>query len=77
MREPAMAADGFVYEKEAIERWLVDRVTSPCTNAPLAHLDVTVCHPMRTLIGDWPVAEHERLMTSHAKRKRREEGGEE
>jgi hypothetical protein len=73
MREPAMAADGFVYEKDAIERWLVDRVTSPCTNAPLAHLDVTVCQTMRTLIGDWPVAEHERLMTAHAKRKREEE----
>ena len=73
MREPAVAADGFVYEKDAIQYWLLHHPTSPVTNLALDNTDVTVCHTMRTLIADWPVFEHERLMALSSRKREREE----
>ena len=39
LEDPVIAADGFTYEREAIERWLGMGTNrrSPTTNAPLAH----------------------------------------
>lgn len=34
--DPVIAADGFTYERYAIENWLLQKVTSPMTNLPLA-----------------------------------------
>lgn len=37
--DPVIAADGFTYERYAIEDWLArGNVTSPMTNDPLEHL---------------------------------------
>lgn len=36
MRDPVLAADGFSYERTAIQRWLSDHNTSPMTGAPLS-----------------------------------------
>jgi len=37
MRDPVVAADGFTYERSAIEQWLRNNNRSPMTNAPLQH----------------------------------------
>jgi len=44
MRDPVVAADGFTYERDAIERWFRERgdvKNSPMTNAPFAHAYLT------------------------------------
>lgn len=46
MREPVLASDGFVYDKESIEQWIAEKtknnhlVISPRTNQPLASLEL-------------------------------------
>lgn len=35
--DPVIAADGFTYERSAIEDWLTRKKTSPMTNVPLEH----------------------------------------
>lgn len=35
--DPVMAADGFMYERKAIEGWLLRKNISPMTNEPLEH----------------------------------------
>jgi len=35
MDDPVIAADGFTYERRALERWLASHATSPQTNARL------------------------------------------
>lgn len=35
LRNPVVAADGFTYERAAIQNWLSTRDTSPMTNDPL------------------------------------------
>ena len=35
MNQPCVAADGFTYDREAIEDWLRENDTSPVTNLPL------------------------------------------
>ena len=37
MRSPVVCADGQVFERSAIERWLMTNPTNPATGAPLAH----------------------------------------
>ena len=38
MKHPVLCSDGFIYEKAAIEEWLMSRrKTSPMTNLPMAH----------------------------------------
>lgn len=41
MRDPVIAADGFTYERSAIERWLAKSTISPMTNEPLMHAMLT------------------------------------
>ncbi|KAK9819277.1 hypothetical protein WJX81_005052 [Elliptochloris bilobata] len=41
MHEPVTAADGFCYERAALENWLRRRPVSPMTNAPLPHARLT------------------------------------
>ena len=41
MREPVTAADGFCYERAALEDWLRRRQVSPMTNALLPHARLT------------------------------------
>lgn len=37
MHDPALLADGTVYEHDAIAHWLRDHTRAPCTNVPLPH----------------------------------------
>eukprot|EP01097_Dermamoeba_algensis_P005290 TRINITY_DN3356_c0_g1_i1.p1 TRINITY_DN3356_c0_g1~~TRINITY_DN3356_c0_g1_i1.p1 ORF type:complete len:596 (-),score=114.80 TRINITY_DN3356_c0_g1_i1:481-2268(-) len=48
MSDPVIAADGFTYERSAIQKWLVQKNTSPMTNLPLVHTFLT---PNRTLLS--------------------------
>ncbi|XP_057961875.1 putative U-box domain-containing protein 50 [Malania oleifera] len=54
MRNPHVAADGFSYELEAIQEWLVKgNKTSPMTNLKLKHTHLTPNHTLRSLIQNW------------------------
>jgi len=49
-------ADGFIYERSAIEQWLETHNTSPATGAALESKQLIPCHSLRSLIQDF----HER-----------------
>ena len=46
MLDPVTLADGFTYERSAVQRWLASHSTSPLTGAPLTSLEM---HPNRNL----------------------------
>ena len=52
----ANQADGFTYERSAIEQWLETHNTSPATGAALESKQLIPCHSLRSLIQDF----HER-----------------
>ncbi|KAH3761423.1 hypothetical protein Pelo_6822 [Pelomyxa schiedti] len=56
MDTPVVAADGYCYEKSAIEEWLSKHNTSPMTNSVLPNEALVVCHTLRTAILDWKQA---------------------
>ena len=45
-------ADGHVYERGAIRRWLRDHDTSPKTNRPVPRDRLVPCHALRAIISD-------------------------
>lgn len=51
MRDPVIAADGFTYERSAIEDWLSRKGTSPMTNEPLEHLFLIPNRALRNTIN--------------------------
>ena len=53
MIDPVMAADGFTYEREAIELWLQGHDTSPRTGQPLESKMVMPNMMARQLIAAW------------------------
>lgn len=53
MDDPVNAADGNVYERAAIERWLLSHDTSPLTNARLPHKELTPAISLRQLIREF------------------------
>ena len=53
MKDPVMAADGYTYERVAIEQWLATGTgTSPKTNEVLRHRELTPNKALKTLIAD-------------------------
>lgn len=75
MREPVVAADGFTYERSAIEAWrqasearaaaagldpATAPVRSPLTNEPLAHATLTPNRFVRSAIQDMLAAQGRR-----------------
>ncbi|KAH3763983.1 hypothetical protein Pelo_4155 [Pelomyxa schiedti] len=56
MNTPVVAADGYCYEKTAIEEWLRKHNTSPMTNAALSSKALVACHTLRSVILDWKKA---------------------
>ncbi|XP_031391631.1 U-box domain-containing protein 33-like isoform X2 [Punica granatum] len=54
MEEPTVAADGYTYEAQEVREWL-DRGhnTSPLTNLPLDHLNLTPNRVVRSMIQEW------------------------
>eukprot|EP00299_Pterocystis_sp_00344_P018317 c9148_g1_i3.p1 GENE.c9148_g1_i3~~c9148_g1_i3.p1 ORF type:complete len:188 (+),score=39.82 c9148_g1_i3:434-997(+) len=53
MTDPVSAADGFVYERSAIESWLGLNSTSPMTRQELADTSLVSVVPLRSAIQDW------------------------
>ncbi|XP_071495937.1 WD repeat, SAM and U-box domain-containing protein 1-like [Diadema antillarum] len=52
MKDPVIAADGYTYERSAIESWLRgSRNTSPMTNAPLSHTNLTPNRSLKMIIA--------------------------
>ena len=52
MQDPVIAADGHTYEREAIEQWLVNNITSPKTNLPLPSTNLIPNIALRNTIRD-------------------------
>uniref|UniRef100_A0A061SCY0 U-box domain-containing protein 33-like isoform x1 n=1 Tax=Tetraselmis sp. GSL018 TaxID=582737 RepID=A0A061SCY0_9CHLO len=54
MEDPVVAADGFTYERVAIQAWLErGRDRSPMSNARLPHRELTPNHTLRSAIREW------------------------
>ncbi|XP_032066923.1 WD repeat, SAM and U-box domain-containing protein 1 isoform X2 [Thamnophis elegans] len=54
MKEPVIAADGYSYEKEAIENWIIKkRRSSPMTNLSLQRLVLTPNRTLKMAINRW------------------------
>ena len=50
MEDPVIAADGFSYERAAIEAWLHEHATSPITNLALPHKQLVPNRAIRSAI---------------------------
>eukprot|EP00658_Telonema_sp_P-2_P015183 TRINITY_DN1582_c0_g1_i1.p1 TRINITY_DN1582_c0_g1~~TRINITY_DN1582_c0_g1_i1.p1 ORF type:complete len:271 (-),score=50.53 TRINITY_DN1582_c0_g1_i1:284-1096(-) len=50
MFDPVRCADGFIYERAAIQQWLCRCSRSPLTNEPLTHLELSPDIALRTII---------------------------
>ena len=54
MTQPVLSADGFTYDRHAIEAWLArGKTTSPTTGAPLAHTMLTPNHLVKSMIAEY------------------------
>jgi hypothetical protein len=53
MRDPVVAADGFSYERAAIEQWLQKSNASPKTGLELEHRFLTSNRTLKTIIQDF------------------------
>jgi len=56
MRDPVMAADGYTYDRQAIERWFQLKSVSPITNMPLAITNLIPNLTLRSAIKEWQAA---------------------
>jgi len=50
MRDPVVCADGYTYERSAIQRWLRVKRCSPCTNEPVTSRRLVPNHSLRGMI---------------------------
>lgn len=53
MDDPHVAADGYTYDRKAIEAWLQRTDTSPMTNLPLPHKNLLPNYSLLSAILDW------------------------
>ncbi|KAK9810266.1 hypothetical protein WJX72_007655 [[Myrmecia] bisecta] len=66
MADPCVAADGYTYEREAIQQWFAaGHLTSPMTNLILPHAELTPNHALRSAALEWQEAHRKGL--SHQK----------
>ena len=63
MRQPVIAADGYSYERAALEAWLLQHSTSPVTGQPLPHKRIVE----KVLIRN-AIARHMDQMRQHVQR---------
>lgn len=66
MVDPVVAEDGFTYERVHIDRWFLERKTSPMTNNVLKTTDVVPNHFARNCIDEWEDDMHKIAMSSHS-----------
>ncbi|XP_068329315.1 U-box domain-containing protein 35-like [Pyrus communis] len=53
MDEPCVAADGYTYDRKAIEKWLEENDNSPMTNLPLPNKNVILNYTLLSAIMEW------------------------
>jgi serine/threonine protein kinase/nucleotide-binding universal stress UspA family protein len=53
MNEPCVAADGYTYDRHAIEEWLKEHNTSPMTDSPLHSKNLLPNYTLYTAIMEW------------------------
>lgn len=53
MENPCVAADGYTYDRKAIEEWLEQNDTSPMTNLPLPHKNLLPNYTLLSAITEW------------------------
>eukprot|EP00798_Chlamydomonas_sp_ICE-L_P017200 gene17200-23519_t len=53
MDDPVVTADGFTYERLAIEEWITKKATSPFTNIPLTDVSLRPNLNLRSAIREW------------------------
>lgn len=53
MEDPCVAADGYTYDRRAIEIWLSMNHNSPMTNAPLLSKTLIPNHAILSAINEW------------------------
>ncbi|XAR71827.1 Non-specific serine/threonine protein kinase [Bertholletia excelsa] len=56
MEEPCVAADGYTYDRKAIETWLEESDTSPMTNLPLPNKHLIPNYTLLSAIAEWKSA---------------------
>ncbi|XP_033513301.2 U-box domain-containing protein 35-like [Nicotiana tomentosiformis] len=58
MHDPCVAADGYTYDRKAIESWLKDNDHSPVTNSPLPHKQLLANYTLLSAIKEWKSGKH-------------------
>ena len=53
MKDPVICSDGYTYERAAISQWMSTKNTSPLTNQPFQHNNLTSNHMLRSSIQEW------------------------
>jgi hypothetical protein len=53
MKDPVICSDGYTYERAAISQWMSTKNTSPLTNQPFLHSNLTPNHMLRSSIQEW------------------------
>lgn len=53
MNEPCVAADGFTYDRNAIEEWFEEHDTSPVTNLPILSKILIPNYALVSAIIEW------------------------
>ena len=53
MVDPCVAADGYTYDRRAIEKWLEESESSPMTNLPLLNRSLTPNFTLFSAIIEW------------------------
>lgn len=53
MKDPVLASDGHTYEREAIERWIKEKKTSPVTRQPMTSATLTPNYSIKHLIAQF------------------------
>lgn len=53
MDDPHVAADGYTYDRKAIEKWFEEDDKSPMTNLPLSSKRLIPNHTLLSAIMEW------------------------
>lgn len=59
MTDPCVAADGYTYDRKAIEAWLKENDTSPMTDLPFPHKFLVPNYTLLSAIMEWKSGKHE------------------
>lgn len=53
MHDPCVAADGYTYDRRAIEKWVEENHSSPMTNLPLPNKNLLPNYTLLSAIMEW------------------------